>query len=88
MLRLRQAPALGGQVIGVQTDFGDGANQAKKIADTYQDSDLLVHTNDGAQVGYTDKARVSGTVYFPTFSNTVEFQCALSNPLIERAPTN
>jgi hypothetical protein len=46
--------------------------------------DLKVTTNDGKTVGYTDRVRVSGTMYYPIVSS-VEFKCRLSNTLIESA---
>ena len=85
VLRLRQAQKLGGDVVGVTANFGDAPNTVKAITGkSYSDTDLGVHTTDGATLTYQDRVRVSGTLYFPTMSNTVEFHCALSNPLFER----
>lgn len=83
VLRLRQSPEIGGQVIGVSSQFGSGVNQAAPVPTVYKHRDLKVQTNDGQNVGYLDKVRVSGNLYFP-ISTSVEFKCALSNPLIEQ----
>src|SRR4051794_36536889 len=65
ILRLFQTDSFDGDQIGIQTKFGTQATQVENVADHYTDADLKVHGSDGKVIAYGDKARVSGTVYFP-----------------------
>lgn len=54
---------------------------------TYTHANLHVTTNDGQQITYTDRVRVSGNVGFPSSPETTAISpCVLNNPLIERVP--
>ncbi|KAF3887427.1 MULTISPECIES: hypothetical protein [Nostocales] len=84
VLRLRQSKNFGSTVIGVSSNFGDEPNKVSPLPLVYKHRDLKIRTHNGQTASYLDKVRVSGKVYFP-ISNLVEFQCGLSNPLIERS---
>jgi len=83
MLRLYKEGDLRGAPLGVSADFGSQANQVEKPPKQFADGDLKVHLADGQVAGFGTKVRVSGEVYFPIVEQ--EFQCALSNPLVEVA---
>jgi hypothetical protein len=57
---------------------------------SYTDEDLKIHLPDGKTAGYGQKVKVSGTVYFPNGAlkaDDVDFDCGLSNPLVEVPPS-
>jgi hypothetical protein len=85
VVRLFQSNKFQGTPIGVNIDFGDGPNMMAEIPGEYvfTDNDLKVHRADGETIGYGDKVKISGTVYFPTALADVEFSCGLNNPLVE-----
>jgi hypothetical protein len=87
VVRLFQSNAFEGTPIGVNIDFGSGPNTMADIPGEYifTDDDLQVHRADGQTASYGDRVKISGTVYFPTTLADVEFNCGLSNPLIEGA---
>ena len=60
-------------------------NTMDNLPSSYSDASLIFRTNDGQTLGYQDKVHISGTVYFPASTATVEFTCGLDNPLIEKA---
>jgi hypothetical protein len=86
VLRLYQNADGSGTPIGVQTRFGELTNQVEMVSDQYTDENLKVHITNGQDVGFDTRVRVSGTMYVPGSSATVEFACGLENPLIEKAP--
>jgi hypothetical protein len=54
---------------------------------TFTHAALHVTTNDGQQITYTDRVRVSGQVGFSSSLKTTAISsCVLTNPLIERIP--
>lgn len=83
VLRLYEVLAVDSAKIGVTVQFGTDANQVETVPTQYTDDDLKVHTAGGQVVGYQDKVRVSGKVYFPLVDQ--DFACGLENPLIELA---
>lgn len=84
VLRFYKTGDLSGEPIGVSCEIGTQANQVEFMPKEYTDKDLKVHLANGQVAGFGTKVKVSGDVYYPTVSQ--EFQCALSNPLIELAP--
>jgi hypothetical protein len=83
VLRLYQGADYTGAPIGVQTHMGNQANQVELAPKEYTDKDLKVHTSDGQVVGYGNRVKVSGKVYYPLVGQ--DFKCGLENPLIESA---
>jgi hypothetical protein len=83
MMRLRAAPFAKDKVVGASVRLGTGPNHVALPPKSYTARDVKVTTNDGETVGYTDKVRVSGTMYYPGAIANVEFKCGLSNTLIE-----
>ena len=72
-----------GRPIGVMMRFGDGPNQAHKIASSYRDQDLRVHVVDGREVAFGTRLRVSGRVSFP--ARPADYDCLLMDPYVEEA---
>ena len=83
MLRIYQAADFAGQPIGVQTMIGKQSNQAEAPPRQFTDKDLKVHLTDGQAAAFGTRVKVSGDLYSPSVGQN--FQCALSNPLVERA---
>jgi hypothetical protein len=84
VLRLYETEDFSAQPIGVTVSFGDQANQVVEVPDQYQDEDLQVYLANGDMAGFGTPVKVSGKMYYPVVSQ--DFQCGLSNPLIEAAP--
>ncbi|HLJ51696.1 MAG TPA: hypothetical protein VKU01_37075 [Bryobacteraceae bacterium] len=84
MMRMRPSMALEDTPVGVSAKLGNAANNLEKPPDHYRKTDLKLHLADGQVVGYTDKLKVSGTMYYPSSIAHVEFKCGLSNTLYER----
>jgi hypothetical protein len=65
-----------------------GSTEKAKIQDwekaksSYTHADLKAIANDGKSIGYLDRVRVSGSVFFP--SKVSVSPCVLNNPLIEK----
>lgn len=79
--------------VGVWTSYGSEVNQVSPIPFTtqfshvgdYTHENLKVTANDGQQITYTDRVRISGRVRFPSSANVLAISpCVLNNPLIER----
>jgi len=83
ILRLYETDSFLGTPIGVSLDFGSEPNQIDTVPDSYVDSDLNVHLADEQVAGYGTKVRISGKMYYPLAD--VDFECGLSNPLVELA---
>jgi hypothetical protein len=83
MLRMRPSLALEDTPVGVSATLGNETNHLEKPPDHYRKSDLKVHLADGQVAGYTDKVKVSGTMYYPSSIAQVEFKCGLTNTLYE-----
>jgi hypothetical protein len=83
VLRLYPTTAYTGQPVGVSTEIGSQPGQITFIPKEYADTDLKVKLANGQVAGFGTKVKVSGDVYYPLVGQ--EFQCALSNPLIELA---
>lgn len=83
MLRVYQAADFAGQPVGVQTMIGRQPNQAEAPPRQFTDKDLKVHLADGQAAAFGTRVKVSGDLYYPSVGQ--DFQCAFSNPLVERA---
>ena len=83
VLRLYPTKEFSGKPVGVSTEIGTQPNQVEFMPKEYTDTDLKVHVADGQVAGFGTKVKVSGDVYYPLVGQ--EFQCALSNPLVEIA---
>ena len=83
VLRLYPTAEFSGKPIGVSTEIGDKPNQIGFIPKEYTDKDLKVNMANGQVAGSATKVKVSGDVYYPLVGQ--DFQCALSNPLVELA---
>jgi hypothetical protein len=83
VLRMYKANDYSGKPIGVSVEIGSKENQIAFIPKEYTDKDLKVHIANGHVAEFGTKVKVSGDVYFPLVGQ--EFQCALSNPLVELA---
>jgi hypothetical protein len=84
MLRMRPSMTVEDTPLGVSATLGNQANNLEMPPDRYKKSDLKVHLADGQVAGYTDKVKVSGTLYFPSSIAHVEFKCGMDNTLYER----
>lgn len=83
VLRMYEASDFSGKPVGVQTRMGNQPNQVQAPPGKFTDKDLKVYMTNGQTAGLGTKVKVSGDVYFPTVGQ--DFQCGLSNPLIEPA---
>ena len=83
VLRIYQGADLAGKPVGVQAMIGKDANQVEAPPKQFTDKDLKVHLTNGQVAGLGTKVKVSGDVYYPMVGQ--DFQCALSNPLVEAA---
>jgi hypothetical protein len=83
VLRLFKTDDFSGKPIGVSSEIGSQVNQVEFMPKEYTDKDLKVHLANGQVAGFGTKVKVSGDVYFPLVGQ--EFQCSLSNPLVELA---
>lgn len=83
VLRLYPTTEYSGKPIGVSTEIGSQPGQIAFIPKEYTDTDLKVNMANGQVAGFGTKVKVSGDVYYPLVGQ--EFQCALSNPLVELA---
>jgi hypothetical protein len=81
VLRMYQATDFAGKPVGVQAMLGKEANQVESPPKQFTDKDLKVHLTNGQVAGLGTKVKVSGDVYYPMVGQ--DFQCALSNPLVE-----
>lgn len=81
VLRLYPTPEFSGRPIGVSTEIGSQPNQIAMIPKEFTDKDLKVNIANGQVAGFGEKVKVSGDVYYPMVGQ--DFQCALSNPLVE-----
>ncbi|MGH9901837.1 MAG: hypothetical protein ACRD68_08515 [Pyrinomonadaceae bacterium] len=83
VLRMYPTADFSGKPVGVSTTIGSQPNQVGLIPQRYTDKDLKVNMANGQVAGSGTKVKVSGDLYFPLVGQ--EFQCALSNPLVELA---
>ncbi len=60
-------------------------NTMNMLPKSYQEDDLVFRTASGETLGYQDKVRISGKMYFPSSTASVDFVCGLDNPYIEKA---
>lgn len=81
VLRLYPTSEFSGKPIGVSTEIGSQPNQIAMIPKEFTDKDLKVNIANGQVAGFGEKVKVSGDVYYPMVGQ--DFQCALSNPLVE-----
>ena len=81
VLRLYPTPEFTGKPVGVSTEIGSQPNQIAMIPKEFTDKDLKVNIANGQVAGFGEKVKVSGDVYYPMVGQ--DFQCALSNPLVE-----
>jgi hypothetical protein len=87
MLRLR--PRLGGwsNTVGASAKLGHEANSVEnppeQYKDDYKNRDLRLHLNDGRVVGYANKVKVSGTMYYTSALGPGDYTCGLANTLYE-----
>jgi hypothetical protein len=85
MLLLRPSPGAGANPVGASVVLGNGPNRVAMPPKSFTPADLKLTTADGATVGYRDKVRVSGTMYYPSSIAHVDFKCGLDNSLVESA---
>jgi len=85
MMRLRPALEASAKVVGVSVGLGNAANQVELPPKEFTPADMKVHTQDGKVIGYRDKVKVTGTMYYPSSMAQVEFQCGLTNTFVESA---
>ena len=83
VLRLYPTTGYSGKPIGVSMTMGGGPNQVGMIPREFTDKDLKVNMANGQAAGFGTKVKVSGDLYYPLVGQ--DFQCALSNPLVEPA---
>ena len=50
--------------VGASTRIGKDANMVQMPPPTYNKTDLRLHLADGQVVGYSNKVKVSGTMYY------------------------
>jgi len=85
MMRMRPSFEDRDKVVGVSVGLGSGANQVELPPKEYTGAEMKVHTHDGKVLGYRDKFKVTGTMYYPSSAAQVEFACGLTNTSIESA---
>ena len=83
MMRVRPSLTSWENVVGASARLGNAANNVEMPPKIFKRSDLKVHTADGQVAGYSDKVKVSGTMYYPSSMAQVEFKCGLTNTLFE-----
>jgi hypothetical protein len=83
VLRMYSTPDLSGKPVGVSTKIGNQPNEVAMIPKEFTDKDLKVKMANGQVAGFGTKVKVSGDLYYPLVGQ--DFQCALSNPLVEPA---
>jgi hypothetical protein len=84
MMRVRPSLESWQNVVGAGTRLGNGANSVELPPKTFKRSDMKLHLADGQVVGYGNKVKVSGTMYYPSAIAHVEFKCGISNTMFER----
>jgi len=84
MMRVRPTLTSWENVVGASATLGNAANNVEMPPKVFKRSDLKIHTADGQVLGYLNKVKVSGTMYYPSSMAQVEFKCGLTNTLFER----
>ena len=84
IMRVRPALASWENTVGASARIGNGPNAAEMPHTGYKNRDLRLHLADGAIVGYSNKTKVSGTMYYASAPGPGAYTCALSNTLYER----
>ncbi len=84
VMRLFETAERNGTPVGSTMEFGEGPHTLDQVPTQYSDADLKFRAHDGTTLGYLDKVRLSGTMYYPASSASVDFTCGLTNPLIEK----
>jgi hypothetical protein len=84
MMRVRPSLASWENTVGASAKLGNGANNVEKPPEVYKNRDLKLHLADGNVVGYSNKVKVSGTMYYTSALGPGAYTCGLSNTLFER----
>lgn len=83
MMRLRPTIESSLKVVGIGVRLGNGPNNIEMPPKLFSLKDIKLHTADGKVAGFLDKVKISGTMYTPSSIAKVEFQCGLTNVLVE-----
>ena len=87
MLRLRARLASWENTVGASAKLGHEANSVEnppeQYKNDYKNRDLRLHLNDGRVVGYSNKVKVSGTMYYTSAPGPGAYTCGLANTLYE-----
>jgi len=82
--RVRPSLASWEYTVGADARIGNGPNSVEMPHEGYKNRDLRLHLSDGQVVGYSNKTKVSGTVYAAHAQGPGEYSCALRDTLYER----
>jgi len=83
MLRLRPRLASWEFTAGASAKIGKEANMVQMPPAMYKKTDLRLHLADGQVVGYANKVKVSGTMYYTSSLGQGAYTCGLANTLFE-----
>ena len=83
MMRVRPSLASWENVVGASARLGNGANSVELPPKMFKRSDLKLHLANGQVVGYGNKVKISGTMYYPSSMAKVEFKCGMENTMFE-----
>ncbi|HEY3744022.1 MAG TPA: hypothetical protein VGL53_29460 [Bryobacteraceae bacterium] len=84
MMRLRPSLASWEFTVAASAKLGKGANHVEMPPSPYKKTDLKLHLSDGQVVGYANKVKASGTMYYVKSVGQGAYTCGLSNTLFER----
>ncbi|HUA62141.1 MAG TPA: hypothetical protein VML19_25515 [Verrucomicrobiae bacterium] len=84
VMRVRPSLSSWENTVGADARIGKGPNSIEMPPEGYKNRDLRLHLSDGQLVGYSNKTKVSGTVYAAHAEGPGEYWCALSDTLYER----
>jgi hypothetical protein len=83
MMRVRPRLASWANTVGASARIGKGTNQVEMPPENYKSRDIKLHLIDGRVVGYSNKVKVSGTMYYTSALGPGEYKCGLANTLYE-----
>lgn len=69
LLELHEQQDGKGANVSFSTRIGSSANQVEKPPESYKESDLKLHANDGSLVAASDKVRVAGKLIYASGGN-------------------
>jgi hypothetical protein len=83
MMRVRPRLASWENTVAASATIGHAANSVEMPPANYKNRDLRLHLADGQVVGYANKVKVSGTMYYTTGLSPGAYTCGLKNTVYE-----